>query len=113
MHMTQYKKEAAGGRVPEDFHERVFRAARKIPRGKVATYKNIARVVGSPRAARAVGNALNKNRSASVPCHRVIRSDGRVGGYARGEARKISILKKEGISIIHGRVTDRRFFHFL
>ncbi|MEK7555101.1 MAG: MGMT family protein [Patescibacteria group bacterium] len=61
------------------------------------TYKEVARMAGRPRAYRAVGNMLNKNRDfASVPCHRVIRSDGTVGGYVFGSKRKQILLKREG-----------------
>lgn len=65
-----------------------------------------------PRAARAVGNALNKNRSVVVPCHRVIRSDGIVGGYVYGNKRKVSILKKEGVFIRNGKIFKKDFFVF-
>jgi methylated-DNA-[protein]-cysteine S-methyltransferase len=68
----------------------------------------IARAIGSPGASRAVGNALNKNRSPSVPCHRVIRSDGTVGGFARGTKAKTAMLRAEGVGITGGRV-PRRF----
>ncbi|MBI2086596.1 MAG: MGMT family protein [Candidatus Zambryskibacteria bacterium] len=80
-----------------DFQERVCEVVRKIPKGKVLTYKQVAERVGKPKAYRAVGNILSKNTDPKVPCHRVIRSDGRVGDYNRGGSRaKIKILKKEG-----------------
>lgn len=79
-----------------EFREKVYNVVRKIPKGKVMTYKEVAESVGSPNASRAVGNALNKNRFKDVPCHRVIKSDGGVGGYAWGSDRKHKILKKEG-----------------
>jgi len=80
---------------------RVYKIVRKIPRGKVLTYKKIAKLAGSPRAWRAVGNVLNQSASwrTKIPCHRVIRSDGRIGGYKYGAKRKIALLKKEGIII--------------
>ncbi len=78
------------------FRKKVYAAVRKIPRGSVLTYKEVAEQIGNPQAFRAVGNALNKNRDPRVPCHRVIRSDGSIGGYARGENVKACILKKEG-----------------
>jgi AraC family transcriptional regulator of adaptative response/methylated-DNA-[protein]-cysteine methyltransferase len=60
------------------------------------TYGQVAAAAGNPRASRAVGNALNKNRDTKhIPCHRVIRSDGSVGGYAWGHEKKVAILKKE------------------
>lgn len=81
------------------FQEKVYQAVRKIPKGKVATYKEIAKKAGCPRAWRAVGNILNKNRDLKVPCHRVIRSNGKVGDYRKGLKKKIKLLKKEGVKI--------------
>jgi len=90
-----------------EFTKKVYTQTRKIPKGKVATYKQIAQAIGCLQAARAVGNALNKNPYApQVPCHRVIRSDGRVGGFAGGAKRKIAMLKKEGIVIKGGKIVD-------
>ena len=86
-----------------EFTQAVWNLAQRIPKGKVTTYALIARALGQPKTARAVGNALNKNRKKSVPCHRVIKSDGCVGGFARGTAKKVKLLKSEGVSI-----TDRR-----
>lgn len=81
------------------FKERVLSAVKGIPRGGVLTYKDIARLAGSIRAFRAVGNILNKNYNPDIPCHRVIRSDGRAGGYNRGKKKKLFILSQEGIKI--------------
>ena len=78
------------------FMDKIYAVVRKIPRGKVLTYKEVARRVGRPKAYRAVGNILNKNADRQVPCHRVIRSDGTVGGYRDGHASKVRILKNEG-----------------
>lgn len=78
------------------FKEKVYVAVRKIPKGKVLTYKEVAVKAGRPRAYRAVGNILNKNRDTRVPCHRVIRSDGNIGGYRDGKLFKIRRLEKEG-----------------
>ena len=78
------------------FAKRVLDATRKIPRGKTATYKEIAKLAGNPRAYRAVGNILNKNYDSKIPCHRVVRSDGKSGGYNRGAKKKLALLKKEG-----------------
>lgn len=77
------------------FRERVFKIVRKIPKGKVLSYKLVAQKAGFPKAWRAVGNILNKNKDPQIPCHRVIRSDGKIGGYKDGEKRKIILLKKE------------------
>ncbi len=78
------------------FTEKVYKIVSKIPRGKVLTYKEVARLAGQPKAYRAVGNILNKNYDPAVFCHRVIRSDGKVGGYNGGAVKKAAILLKEG-----------------
>ncbi len=88
------------------FSELVWQATKKIPKGKVATYAIIAKMIKKPKAARAVGNALNKNPYAPiVPCHRVVKSDGSIGGFASGPRNKISLLNKEGVTIIKNKVT--------
>ncbi len=81
------------------FTQKVYRIVKKIPKGKVLTYKEVARRAGKPKAYRAVGNILNKNYDPRIPCHRVIRSDGKIGGYNRGVVNKRKILKKEGVEI--------------
>lgn len=78
------------------FAERVYNVVCKIPKGKVLTYKQVAEKSSNPLASRAVGNILNKNYNPHIPCHRVIRSDGKLGGYNRGEKAKREILRKEG-----------------
>lgn len=77
------------------FKEKVFATVKKIPRGKILTYKQVAKLAGRPRAYRAVGNILNKNWDPNIPCHRVIRSDGKAGGYNRGPNKKVKLLKGE------------------
>lgn len=79
------------------FQKKVYKIVKKIPKGKVMTYKQVAKTIGAPRAYRAVGNALNKNIDPVTPCHRVIRSDGSAGGYRKGTKKKIELLKHEGI----------------
>ena len=86
-------------RPETNFKNKVYSIVRKIPRGKVLTYKMVAKLAGSPRAWRAVGNILNKNRDRKIPCHRVIRSDGKIGGYNKGSKQKFALLKKEGMII--------------
>ncbi|KKW02510.1 MAG: Methylated-DNA/protein-cysteine methyltransferase [Parcubacteria group bacterium GW2011_GWA1_49_11] len=78
------------------FQEKVYAIVKKIPKGKVLTYQEVARRAGKSLAYRAVGNILNKNVDPKVPCHRVIRSDGEIGGYRYGKAAKIRVLKREG-----------------
>ncbi|MFH1036654.1 MAG: MGMT family protein [Patescibacteria group bacterium] len=81
------------------FRARVCETVKKIPFGDFLTYKQVAKLAGFPRAYRAVGNILNKNQNPEIPCHRVIRSDGKLGGYNRGADKKILFLKKEGVRI--------------
>ena len=81
------------------FQERVWRELRNIPLGETRSYADIAKAVGDPKATRAVGTANGSNPVAVlVPCHRVIRSDGTLGGYAGGLARKRKLLEAEGVS---------------
>jgi len=78
------------------FKERVFKVVSQIPKGDTLTYKEVAKKVGNSRAFRAVGNVLNTNYDPKIPCHRVIRSDGGIGGYNRGIILKEKKLKYEG-----------------
>ncbi len=78
-----------------NFQKQVYKAVKKIPKGETKTYKEIAVAAGKPRAWRAVGNILNKNFNPKIPCHRVIRSDGKLGGYNRGVLTKKLLLGKE------------------
>ena len=81
------------------FYDKCYEVLRKVPSGKVTTYKDIAIALHS-KAYRAVGNAMKNNPYApDVPCHRVVNSDGSVGNYARGKKSKIKMLKREGIKI--------------
>lgn len=82
--------------MASSFKQRVYQVVRNIPRGKTYTYGEVAEFAGFPGAARAVGNVLSKNFDPAVPCHRVIRQDGKMGGYNRGIRNKHKILKKEG-----------------
>ena len=88
------------------FERAVWRAACDIPRGKVMTYGTIARRIDRPRAARAVGNALHRNPlPLLVPCHRVVRADGSLGGFGAGPAVKTALLAREGVPLCGGRVS--------
>ena len=88
------------------FRQKVFSVVRKIPKGRVLTYKEVARRAGSPNASRAVGNILNTNYDLNIPCHRVVRSDGSAGGYNRGTKNKISKLKQEGVILTFYRMIE-------
>lgn len=81
---------------PPSFSKKVYDVVRKIPRGKVMTYAAVAKKAGSPKAVRAVGYWMSKNYDPKIPCHRVIRSDGKIGNYNRGGPRKkLELLKEE------------------
>jgi O-6-methylguanine DNA methyltransferase len=77
------------------FADRVRAVVRVIPSGRTMSYSEVARRAGSPLAARAVGNILHKNFDPKIPCHRVIRADGQIGGYNRGLRRKVALLQFE------------------
>lgn len=95
------------------FQDLVFAKTKLIPRGKVTTYKLLAEAIGYPKAARVVGNALNKNCDPKVPCHRVVRSDGDIGGYNKGAAFKKDFLQKEGVELVNHRVDFEKYlFNF-
>jgi len=95
------------------FTEKVYIITKKIPEGRVSTYCEIAKTLNS-KAYRAVGSALHKNPYAPiVPCHRVINSDGRIGGFASGTENKIKLLKKEGIQIKNNRINLKKYFYKL
>lgn len=79
------------------FQNRVLAVIKRIPRGSVKTYREVAFDAGNPRAYRAVGNILHKNYNPEIPCHRVVRSDGVTGGYNRGMQRKEELLRAEGV----------------
>lgn len=78
------------------FTEKVLAVVRKIPKGKVMTYKEVAKRAGSAGASRAVGSILKQNFDPAIPCHRVIRSDGIAGEYNRGRSQKLELLRAEG-----------------
>jgi len=82
--------------MTNSFTQKVYDIVKNIPMGQVRTYKEVAQEAGRPRAHRAVGNILTKNYSSDIPCHRVVRSDGNIGGYNRGALEKERLLHKEG-----------------
>jgi methylated-DNA-[protein]-cysteine S-methyltransferase len=87
------------------FQQKVLRKLQEIPRGAVVSYQALGAAAGTPRGARAVGNALHNNPvPIYVPCHRVISSDGRIGGYGGGAARKLHLLRSEGFTLGDGDV---------
>jgi O-6-methylguanine DNA methyltransferase len=92
--------------TPGMFKTRVLSVVRRIPPGRVATYGDVARMAGRPRAARAVGNIMRDCHRPDVPCHRVIAAGGRLGGYGGREFLKRSLLAAEGIIVAGARVRE-------
>lgn len=82
------------------FADRVRDAVRQIPRGETRSYGEVAAAVGHPGAARAVGTVMKNNYDPSVPCHRVVKSDGTIGNYNRGGVeKKRLLLRAEGVTV--------------
>lgn len=82
------------------FKEKVFEVVRGIKKGQVMTYQQVAKKAGNAKAARAVGSILKTNYDPKIPCHRVIRSDGGMGGYNRGGgSKKLAKLRSEGVDL--------------
>lgn len=80
------------------FSEKIYKVVKGIPKGETLTYGQVAVLAGRPGAARAVGTILSKNYDPNIPCHRVIRADGKLGGYNRGVEKKAKILESEKIT---------------
>ena len=93
-----------------NLYEKTYELVKQIPRGKVSTYGAVARALGDIIAARAVGIMLNQNPYKDVPCYRVIKSDGSLGGYATGVEKKIRLLMKDGIEIVNGKIDLTKYF---
>ena len=92
--------------------QKIYDIAKHIPKGKVATYKQIATLAGNPRASRAVGMAMKHNPDTTVvACHRVVASDGSMKGYSgdKGIEGKIEKLRKEGVEITNGKVDLKKY----
>lgn len=89
-----------------NFSQKCCELLKQVPKGKVTTYKEIAKALNT-KAYRAVGNAMNKNPNpVVVPCHRVVRADGNLGGYAYGAIKKVDLLKEEGIEVVDGKIVN-------
>ena len=90
--------------MPASFRARVLATVRAIPRGRVATYGDVAELAGAPGAARAVGNVMRTCGDPSVPCHRVIAAAGGLGGYGGFLERKRQLLRAEGLLVTPTRI---------
>jgi len=89
------------------FQNKILYKLKRVPAGRVTTYKLLAAAIGKPQAVRAVGNALHNNPNAPVvPCHRVVCSDGSLGGYAYGVKKKIALLKNEGVEVKERKIVN-------
>jgi len=87
--------------------KKVYKKLLEVPTGKITTYGELAKAVGMINGQRVVGKIMNKNPyPVIVPCHRVIKSDGKLGGYAYGEKIKSNMLSKEGIQISDGKILN-------
>lgn len=97
-----------------EFEKEVFEKVRQIPRGRAATYREVARAIARENAARAVGNALAKNPfPIIIPCHRVIKSDLSLGGFSRGKKMKKKLLESEGVEFEGDKVKSKFLFTFM
>ncbi|MBW2982034.1 MGMT family protein [Candidatus Woesearchaeota archaeon] len=98
------------------FQDKVLDLVKKIPKGRVSTYKEIGEALKRKgQVYRAVGRALHDNKTpVKIPCHRVVASDGSLGGYSRGLKKKIVLLKKEGIKVKKNKIIDfeKKLFTF-
>lgn len=97
--------------VDNSFNNRCYKLLKKIPFGKVTTYKEIARKLNS-KGYRAVGNAMKNNKDTiNIKCFKVVCSDGRIGEYNKGKKEKIRLLEKEGIKVICGKIDLKKYFY--
>jgi len=93
--------------------QKVYKKLTEVPQGKVTTYGELAKAVGLKNGQRVIGQIMKKNPyPAIIPCHRVVKSDGNIGGYAYGDEVKTNMLRKEGIKIQNGKILDwHKKFH--
>ena len=90
-----------------NLEQKIYKKLLQVPKGQITTYGELAKAVGLKNGQRAVGKIMNKNPyPVIVPCHRVVMSTGKVGGYAYGEKIKSNMLSKEGIKIKDGKILD-------
>jgi len=90
-----------------NLEQRVYKKLLEVPKGKITTYGELANAVGLKNGQRVIGNIMNKNPyPVIVPCHRVVKSDGKIGGYAYGENVKTKMLSHEGVKTLKGKIQD-------
>lgn len=87
--------------------KKIYKKLLEVPEGKITTYGALAKAVGLHNGQRVIGNIMNNNPyPVIIPCHRVVKSDGKVGGYAYGEKVKVNMLTKEGLEIKNGKISN-------
>jgi len=90
-----------------NLQQKIFKKLLEVPKGQITTYGELAKAVGLKNGQRAVGKIMNKNPyPVIIPCHRVVMSTGKIGGYAYGEHIKIKMLNDEGVEIYNGKIVD-------
>jgi len=90
-----------------NLEQRVYKKLLEVPEGKITTYGELAKAIGLKNGQRVIGNIMNKNPyPVIVPCHRVVKSDGKIGGYAYGENVKTKMLSYEGVTTLKGKIQD-------
>ena len=98
-------------RSSQSIKDKVYDILLKIPAGKVTTYGDIAKAIGQPNSSRLIGQILHNNPTpVVVPCHRVVRSNGKIGGYAYGSRKKRNLLEEEGLKFCGSNSTDLEEF---
>ena len=98
-----------------NLEKRVYKKLSQIPKGKITTYGELAKAVDLKNGQRVIGRIMNKNHfPVIIPCHRVVNSDGKIGGYSYGEKVKTKMLSQEGLEIKNGKILDfeKRIFRF-
>jgi len=98
-----------------NLEQKIYKKLLEVPKGQITTYGELAKAVGLKNGQRIIGKIMNKNPyPVIVPCHRVVMSTGKIGGYAYGEHIKIKLLNDEGIQIKNGKITDleNRIYRF-
>ena len=98
-----------------NLEQKIFKKLLEVPKGQITTYGELSKAVGLKNGQRIVGKIMNKNPyPVIVPCHRVIMSTGKIGGYAYGEEIKTRLLRDEGLEIKNGKIMDleKRIYRF-
>ena len=98
-----------------NLEEKVYKKLLNVPKGQITTYGDLANTVGLKNGQRLIGKIMNKNPyPVLIPCHRVVMSTGKIGGYAYGEHVKMKMLSDEGVEIINGKIQsfDKKLFKF-